>query len=109
MAKLKAPERKYRDTILVADLTEPINATLNGQYEEGSKDDFHDHYIGVNVNGANRFIGVGSESMSLSAIISAYGDETESWTGKPVTLTVATMKTGKYAGTLCLSVQIPTA
>ena len=111
MTKLQRPEGKFRNALKVANIPEGgFNATLTGTHEAGGRDDFYENYIGfvTSEDSEERFLGIGNESMSLTTLIDAYGDETSEWKGKPVHIGSAIMKSGKYAGTACLALSIPT-
>jgi hypothetical protein len=108
MPTLTGPSKKFRPCLKVTDIPpEGWDGVLNGKYESGESSEFYEHYIGVNLNGTETFLGVGAESMSLAILIDAYGPETEKWEGKPVHVGSSTIKSGRYAGTACLALSIP--
>ena len=105
--KLAEPQGSFRKALLVKNIPEGgILATLTGNVEEGSKEDFYSYYIGFTAEGSDteQFFGLEPSSMSYGNIIAAFGDESDNWKGKEVHIGTAVMTKGKYAGTACLSV-----
>lgn len=82
MTKVDKGEYEFADTIKPADLKEPANAKITEMKEVKTK--YGSKRVAVLETGQQIFL----NAMSLQNLVEVFGDETDKWVGKEITMEV---------------------